>query len=332
MLYPLKFTPILKPKLWGGTKLSTLYRRQSDGAEAIGESWDVSGVAGNESVVANGFLAGNTLNELVEVYLGDLVGEAVYERYGDEFPLLVKLIDATQYLSIQVHPNDEMAAEQHNAQGKTEMWYVLSAEKNACIIAGFTHPVTREACLQHVENGTLEQIVQRFEVAAGDIFFIPPGTVHAIGQGCVILEIQQTSDITYRLFDYNRTDANGNRRELHIDLAMEAIDFVQWKHQKTVPQPIERGMMRLVESPHFTVNQLLLDRPQELRLTEIDSFVLLTVVEGALRYEYAEHTDTVRSGETILLPAEIDAIQLFPNETVKLLEVYIVSKLTPQVS
>ncbi|MCI7338604.1 MAG: class I mannose-6-phosphate isomerase [Bacteroidales bacterium] len=324
MLYPLKFKPIYKTKLWGGNRLQRYYRHDAAGAAGVGETWDVSAVRDNESVVENGFLAENTLPELIEVYLGDLVGDAVYERYGNEFPLLVKLIDAAQHLSIQVHPNDDIAAERHQSWGKTEMWYVLDAAPDAFIVAGFTRAIDKAEYLKLVSENRLEEVLQKHPVSKGDVFFIPAGCVHSIGAGCVLLEIQQTSDITYRIYDYNRTDANGNPRELHTDLAVDAIDFEHWKNEKIALLHQHNALQTVVKCPYFTSNLMILTKPQEYDLAPIDSFVLLTVLEGHVTCRYGDEYITAVDGETLLIPAEMNELLLVPTGEAKLLETYVV--------
>ena len=324
MLYPLKFKPIYKTKLWGGNRLQRYYRHDAAGAAGVGETWDVSAVRDNESVVENGFLAENTLPELIEVYLGDLVGDAVYERYGNEFPLLVKLIDAAQHLSIQVHPNDDIAAERHQSWGKTEMWYVLDAAPDAFIVAGFTRAIDKAEYLKLVSENRLEEVLQKHPVSKGDVFFIPAGCVHSIGAGCVLLEIQQTSDITYRIYDYNRTDADGNPRELHTDLAVDAIDFEHWKNEKIALLHQHNALQTVVKCPYFTSNLMILTKPQEYDLAPIDSFVLLTVLEGHVTCRYGDEYITAVDGETLLIPAEMNELLLVPTGEAKLLETYVV--------
>ena len=324
MLYPLKFKPIYKTKLWGGNRLQRYYRHDAAGAAGVGETWDVSAVRDNESVVENGFLAENTLPELIEVYLGDLVGDAVYERYGNEFPLLVKLIDAAQHLSIQVHPNDDIAAERHQSWGKTEMWYVLDAAPDAFIVAGFTRAIDKAEYLKLVSENRLEEVLQKHPVSKGDVFFIPAGCVHSIGAGCVLLEIQQTSDITYRIYDYNRTDADGNPRELHTDLAVDAIDFEHWKNEKIALSHQHNALQTVVKCPYFTSNLMILTKPQEYDLAPIDSFVLLTVLEGHVTCRYGDEYITAVDGETLLIPAEMNELLLVPTGEAKLLETYVV--------
>ncbi len=221
-LYPLKFKPILKDKIWGGAKLrDVLGKKASDKA---GESWEISSVEGDISIVENGFLAGNSLLEVAEVYMGDLVGDSIFDRFGVEFPLLIKFIDAADFLSVQVHPDDAMARERHNSYGKTEMWYIVESDQGE-LIAGFNRKLDREQYLRHFNGGSLKEILNHEAVAPGDIYFMPAGRIHAIGPGVLLAEIQQTSDVTYRIYDWDRIDDQGNPRELHTDLALDAIDF-----------------------------------------------------------------------------------------------------------
>jgi len=233
-LYPLKFKPIFKDKIWGGNKIKTLLNKDFSPLPNCGESWEISGVQDEISVVSNGFLIGNNLQELIEIYMGDLVGDQVYQKYGIEFPLLIKFIDAHDDLSIQVHPNDKLAMQRHNAYGKTEMWYIIDADRGAKLISGFNTEVTKDAYIKHLENNTLNLILNYEEVKAGDVFFMPAGRVHAIGKGILLTEIQQTSDITYRIYDYNRKGTDGKPRELHTSLALDAIDFKSYDNYRKI--------------------------------------------------------------------------------------------------
>jgi len=322
-LYPLKFTPICLEKIWGGNRLKTLLNKKYD-AKNCGESWEVSGVEGNISVVANGFLKGNNLAELVEIYMGDLVGEKVYEKFGNEFPLLIKFIDPQDDLSIQVHPNDELSKERHNAFGKTEMWYVVDVAEGALINSGFNQPVDREKYIEYLENGNLAELLKYDEVKVGDVFFIPAGRVHAIGKGSMVTEIQQTSDVTYRIFDYNRTDEKGNLRELHNDLALDAIDFSYLDDYKTKYTPVINRSTEIVSCKYFTTNILEFDKTIEKDYFQIDSFVIYITLEGNFEIETEAGTEKVDKGETVLIPANIDILKIKPvSKKVKLLEVYI---------
>ena len=322
-LYPLKFEPICLEKIWGGNRLKTLLGKKYN-SKNCGESWEISGVEGNISVVSNGFLQGNDLNELIEIYMGDLVGDKVYEKFGNEFPLLIKFIDAQDDLSIQVHPNDELSKERHNAFGKTEMWYVVDAAEGALINSGFNQPVDREKYLEHLENGNLTDLLKYDLAEAGDVFFIPAGRVHAIGKGSLVAEIQQTSDVTYRIFDYNRKDDKGNLRELHTDLALDAIDFTFLAEYKTKYNTETNKSAEIVSCKYFTTNILEFDRAIEKDYNKIDSFVIYITLEGNFVIETEEGTEKVVKGETLLIPASTEFVKLVPeNEKVKLLEVYI---------
>lgn len=323
-LYPLKFTPVYQERIWGGNRLHSLLNKAVCESGRCGESWELSGVDGHVSVVSNGFLQGNDLQELVEIYMGDLVGESVYEQYGNEFPLLIKFIDAMEDLSIQVHPGDELAAKRHNAYGKTEMWYVLHADEGARLTAGFNQAVDRTKYLEYLEKGKLTELLRFEEVNAGDVFFIPAGRVHAIGKGIIVAEIQQTSDITYRIFDYDRTDTNGNQRELHTDWALDAIDFnfapgYKSQYSATINQPSE-----IVRCSFFTTNILPIDQPLTRDLAKIDSFVIYIVTEGSLIIEWNSDNMEIFKGDTILIPASLNEYRLIPvGGIARLLEVYI---------
>ena len=323
-LYPLKFKPIFHEKIWGGTRLKTLLNKNIGKMINCGESWEISGVEGNISVVQNGFLEGNDLNELVEIYMGDLVGDKVYEKFGIEFPLLIKFIDAGADLSVQVHPNDELARERNNAYGKTEMWYVINAEKGAKINTGFNQPVNREKYINYLESGRLDEILHFEDAHAGDVFFIPSGLVHAIGKGVMVAEIQQTSDITYRIFDYNRKNANGNLRELHTELAIDAIDYSGQKESKINYTSEKNKSAELVSCNYFTTHIFEFDRTIEKDYFTLDSFVIYITLNGDFNIETGDEKVGVKQGETILLPANTNAVTLVPEtDDVKLLEVFI---------
>jgi mannose-6-phosphate isomerase len=322
-LYPLKFEPICLEKIWGGNRLKTLLGKKYN-TKNCGESWEISGFDDKVSIVANGFLKGNDLNELIEIYMGDLVGDKVYEKFGIEFPLLIKFIDAQDDLSIQVHPNDELSKERHNAYGKTEMWYVVDAAEGALINSGFNQPVDREKYLEYFDNGNLTDLLKYDEAKVGDVFFIPAGRVHAICKGSMVTEIQQTSDMTYRIFDYNRKDDKGNERELHTDLALDAIDFSFLEDYKTKYTAELNKSTEIVSCKYFTTNILEFDRPIEKDYFKLDSFVIYITLEGKFEIETEEGTEKIGKGESILIPAIIDSLKLIPQSgKVKLLEVYI---------
>lgn len=322
MLYPLKFQPILKDKIWGGKKLKNLFNKAAE-SDKLGESWELSGYENDESVVTNGFLAGNNLAELIEIYMDELVGDKVYNQYGLSFPLLFKLIDANENLSIQVHPGDEVAAERHNSYGKTEMWYVVDADPDGKLIIGFTKDCTRDEYLDALDNDKVEDLLQHVPVKKGDVFFIPAGLVHAIGKGVVVAEIQQSSDITYRIYDFKRVDEQGNERELHTEQALDVIDFTASLHPKTNYQPELNQITPLVTCEYFTTNMIRFDQPLTRNYGNLDSFIVYMCVEGHFVIESNDGKTIVNKGDTVLIPACIDEVGLIPHELTTLLEVYV---------
>lgn len=322
-LYPLKFIPLYKDKIWGGNKIKTVLHKDYGDLPNCGESWELSGVEDNVSVVANGFLEGNTLEELIEIYMGDLVGDRVFDRFGIEFPLLIKFIDANDDLSIQVHPDDQMAEKRHNAFGKTEMWYVIQADPGSQLQVGFNQQVDVPQYLEKLENNKLTEILNFEQVSAGDVYFIPAGRVHAIGKGILLAEIQQTSDITYRIYDYDRRDKEGNPRELHTELAVDAIDFTIHPEYKTTYEVKANESVELVKCKYFTTNMLELNKVVEKDYNELDSFVIFICLEGSVEVETESGSEILVMGETILIPASLESVVLKPISTVKLLEVTI---------
>lgn len=322
-LYPFLFEPIIKEKIWGGTRLGTVLGRNLQNCEHCGESWEVSGLVDDESVIANGFLSENNLNELIEVYLTDLVGEQVYEKCGLGFPVLIKYIDAHDNLSVQVHPDDDLAQRKYEQNGKTEMWYVIDAEPDSGLYVGFKQKVTPQQYMKAVEDGTLADLLQFYPVQAGDTFMIPAGVVHAIGKGVLLAEIQQPSDVTFRIFDWNRIDEEGNARELHTAEALEAIHFdenvgdfrVHYEHKlnQTVP---------LVHSPFFNTNLIEFDQQVDKSFAQIDSFVIYMCLDGFLHLEYGDEHLVIRKGDVVLVPAELDHIRIVPATEAKMLEIY----------
>lgn len=321
-LYPLKFKPILKDKIWGGKKLKELLNKK-EASDECGESWEISGVEGNYSVIENGFLAGNNLSEILEIYMDELVGEKTYNKFGNEFPLLIKFIDANDNLSIQVHPDDELAAKRHNSFGKTEMWYVMEAENGAELIVGFNQKANKELYLSHLNNNTLAEILNCEIVSRGDVYFMPAGRVHAIGAGCLIAEIQQTSDVTYRIYDFNRKDANGNLRELHTELAVDAIDFEYYPEYKTKYDLKPNTTAEIVQCDYFKTNLLELDKGLERDFTPLDTFVIYMCLEGNAKIKYSAGEETIEMGQTVLVPATLHGFQVIPSPKAKLLEVYL---------
>lgn len=324
MLYPLKFKPILTHQLWGGQNLLKAGRKlPKDIAEGtpVGESWEISGVDNNVSVVTNGFLKSNDLQELIETYMGDLVGDKVYDIYGEEFPVLIKFIDARDVLSVQVHPDDALAEERHGTRGKTEMWYVVDSEPGACLYVGFNREVTREEYLRAVSDGTVSELLQAYEVKKGDIYFIPAGTVHAIGKGIMIAEIQETSDITYRIDDWGRVGDDGKPRKLHIAEALDAIDFSYRKDFLKVTAAQPNTVREVVSTPYFTTNIIRLDGSMKRDYASVDSFVAYICTEGEFTVSAEGSEEKVSPISSILIPAEIDDVEISGNATI--LEVYI---------
>ncbi len=326
MLYPLKFKPIYKERIWGGEKLSSLYGKDFSPLKKVGESWEISSLEENVSVVSNGFLEGNDLNELLEIYMGDLVGEHVYEEFGNFFPLLIKFLDANEDLSIQVHPNDDLAAERHNCYGKTEFWYVLEAEPGAKLVHGFSKPIDKETYQKHVQNNTLYEIIKEHSVKKGDVFFIPAGIIHGLGKGNLILEIQQTSDITYRIFDYNRADDKGNKRELHTEDALDAIDFEQFDENSRITFENKKNTLnQLIHCDFFDTNYIRFDEIVTRDYYKLDSFVVYVCTSGQCEIHYEDGVETLKKGETMLIPAELNEIKLVPHGLIEIVEVYISS-------
>ncbi len=320
---PLKFEPILKTIVWGGEKIAPYKGIETD-QKHIGESWELSGVAGNESVVAEGPLKGKTIAELVKQYKGELVGEHVYENTGDEFPLLIKFIDALTDLSIQVHPNDELAAVRHNgSKGKTEMWYVVAADKGAHLLAGLTKKITPEEYAAKVADGTITDVLARYDVHPGDVFFLPAGRIHAICGGCFIAEIQQTSNITYRIYDYGRLGLDGKPREVHTELAKDAIDYTVYPDYRTHYNPEKDEEQEVVSCPYFTTSIYDLTLPFAKDLSGIDSFVVVMCLEGEGTMEVDGEEVSVHQGETVLIPATADDLCFVPDGSMKVLTSYI---------
>ena len=323
MLYPLKFSPKLKKRLWGGTKLKTVLGKKTK-LKYCGESWELSAVSGNISVVVNGFLKGNDLQELIEIYMGDLVGESVYARFGIEFPILIKFIDARDDLSIQVHPDDKLALKRHGSYGKTEMWYIMEAGVDSNLIVGFNQKMNNDKYLKALKNKNLTQYLNFEKVKSGDVFFIPAGRVHAIGKNILLAEIQQTSDITYRIYDWDRVDEHGESRELHSELALEAIDYNLCNDYKTSYKKPSQATAELIKCQYFNTNIICFSKPIEKDYKKIDSFVVYICTSGSCFIQW-NNTDSLKisKGETVLLPAILDEIRLIPSEPTEMLEVYI---------
>ena len=317
-LYPLTFEPIYKERIWGGTKLKDVLNKSFDGNH-IGESWELSTVAHDVSVVSNGEFAGLNLNELIEKYPTEILGAISIEKFGLKFPLLFKFLDAKEDLSIQVHPNDELARKRHNSLGKTEMWYVIQADENARLVVGFKNKTNKNDYLKHLEDKTLVAILNETPVKKGDTFFLETGTVHAIGAGVLIAEIQQTSDITYRLYDWDRVDTNGKGRELHNDLAVEAINYEETNTKVQYKSEINESV-NLVECPFFTTNVLEVFGKYNWKKKK-ESFTFFMCTEGSFVLVTSNFKSEFKKGDTVLIPAIIEEFQIF-GET-SLLEITI---------
>jgi mannose-6-phosphate isomerase len=325
-LYPLKFETVLKEKVWGGNALVSRYNKKATGSLHIGESWELSAVAENQSVVNNGFLAGNNIEELIEVYMGDITGDSLFENFGNEFPLLIKFIEAQEDLSIQVHPGNNLAIKKHKAYGKTEMWYILESKNGSKIYTGFKEGVTRDIYEEALRNGKIADLMNIENAEAGDTFFTPAGRVHAIGAGIVLVEIQQTSDITYRIFDWNRKNAGKEKRELHTELALEAIDFNMTGKNKIRVKPELNKPENLVDCEFFTTNIVVFDKPIYKEYYFIDSFVVYICIDGEFLICWDDNSEKISKGETVLLPAMIKEVVLKPVCEARMLEIYINSE------
>ena len=315
-MYAIKFKPQLKENIWGGKRLLAIKKdqltRTVDKSKVYGESWDISGVKGSISKVANGFLKGNNLQEIIEVYMGELVGDEVFEQFGLDFPLLIKNLDCNDTLSVQVHPNDELAAERHDSFGKTEMWYIADAEEGAVIYLGFKNKnITREEYIRAVAEGTVADILQAVPVKKGDVYFIPAGTVHALAKGLNVIEIQQTSDITYRIFDWNRVDSEGKSRELHTALAVDAIDFESGVEECRRPyEPKANEEVNIVDCDFFKTDLLVVDGVAELDYAGRDSFTIYMCLEGSVELDMEGEKESLSAGEVLLIPASANEVVL----------------------
>lgn len=321
-LYPLKFQPLFKYRIWGGNKLKSELNKVYDG-DSIGESWEISDVENDETKVISGHLKGQTLKQLVSHYKADLLGEKVYNRFGENFPLLIKYLDTAKPLSIQVHPGDDLAKERHNTYGKNEMWYIMEADKKAEIIIGFEKNTDKKSYTKHLKNGTVTDIMHHEKVKKGDAFYIPSGRIHAVGKGILLAEIQQTSDVTYRVYDYDRVDIKtGEKRELHTELAEDVIDFTREESYKSDYKSEKNISNDLIHSPYFKSNILPVSGSLTKDYSNLDSFVIFMCVKGNSTITYKDTSYQLNYGETILIPANIDRIKIEAS-TAQLLEVYL---------
>ena len=317
-IYPLQFDPILKERIWGGEKLKTELNKPIT-SKITGESWEISTVKGDVSVIANGALKGKSLMDVINDNPDEILGTEVYARFGKEFPLLFKYLDAREDLSIQVHPNDALAKELHDSFGKTEMWYIMQADDDARIVVGFKENSNAAEYLEYLENKTLLSILDDVKVKSGDVFFLETGTVHAIGAGLVVAEIQQTSDITYRLYDFDRVDANGATRELHVDLALDAINYNVTETKKEYSKDINKSNV-VVDCPYFTTNYIPLDGTITVK-KDGKSFTVYMCIEGQFEIDYNDTVYKYKKGDTVLIPAGIS--ELIISGKASILEIYI---------
>lgn len=318
---PIKFKALLKQTIWGGNKIIP-FKHLNEKLDNVGESWEISGVKDNETIVCNGRYEGRNLNSVVRELKGDLVGIENYKRFGDEFPLLIKFIDARSDLSIQVHPTDEIARKQGKGRGKTEMWYIMDSDKDAKLYSGLRQQITPEQYKAMVEDDTICDALAQYKVKEGDVFFLPAGRIHAIGTGCFLAEIQQTSDVTYRIYDYKRKDKDGNYRQLHTKEAAECINYKVEKDYRTEYLPVKNQGVALVQCPYFTTSVYDLDEPMTIDYSELDSFVILIGMRGEGRITDNEGNETtLNEGETLLLPATTRTVKV--EGSIKFLETYV---------
>ncbi|MBW4888728.1 AraC family ligand binding domain-containing protein [Mucilaginibacter sp. HMF5004] len=322
-LYPLKFKTIYKDKIWGGNKIKTYLGKDFAPLPNCGETWEISGVKSDVSVVEGGALQGSSLADLLEQYKDELVGKKVYAHFGNIFPLLVKFIDANDWLSIQVHPDDELAKKRHNSFGKTEMWYIIESDPGSTLITGFNQQVDEKVYLEKLNSGKLDDILNKETANAGDVFFLPAGRVHTIGKGLLLAEIQQTSDITYRIYDFDRVDDKGNKRELHTEEALAAIDYTVYPDYKTQYTPQKNEDVHIVSCPYFTTNVMDFTHGTNKDYSNLDSFVIHVCVEGAYTIVYNGERYDVKMGECILLPNTVNQVEIKTESGFKILESYI---------
>lgn len=319
-IYPLKFKPIYKERLWGGDKLRTELQKDFSGS-LIGESWEISDVPGSISVVVEGPLKGKTLRELISVEPDAILGKIVKEKYGLQFPILIKFIDAQQDLSIQLHPDDDLALKRHQSLGKTEMWYIMQAEQDAKLIVGFNREMDKDRYVKALGNDTLLEVLKQEPVKKGDCFFIETGTIHAIGAGTLLAEIQQTSDVTYRVYDFKRKDKDGNYRELHTELALDAIHFNHKNQHRKNHNRVANTTNELVRCNYFSTQYLPINKNLEISYANLDSFVIYVCVSGTAEVTNAHGNTSIKKGESILIPASCNQVSI-KTSGVEFLEVY----------
>ena len=323
MAYPLKFKTIYKDKIWGGNKIKKLLNKDYGDLPKCGETWELSAVPGDISVVSNGLWRGQDFKSLLVQHGAAIMGVKLYEKFGIDFPLLIKFIDANQDLSIQVHPDDALAKKRNQGSGKTEMWYVLQADAQASLITGFNQPMSQEVYLEKFESENLMEILNQEQVAKGDVFFLPAGRIHTIGKGLLIAEIQQTSDVTYRIHDFERTDDQGNKRDLHLEESLEAIDYTYQPNYKTSYDEESNKRVPLVACPYFVTNKLNLTNKKALNAPQIAGFKIYICIEGSAKIVNGDQETLLVKGETVLIPAMLSTYEIKADTEVVLLETYI---------
>lgn len=323
MLYPLKFKTIFKDKIWGGNKIHSILNKDYSPLPNCGETWEISGVTGNVSLVEYGELKDKSLTDLILQYKGDLLGPDIYANFGNEFPLLIKFIDANEDLSIQVHPDDVLGKARHNSFGKTEMWYIFQADPGSSLIVGFNKDTNPEEYQASLKNGKLMEILNREVVSDGDCYFIPAGRVHTIGKGLLLAEIQQTSDVTYRIYDFDRLDDKGQKRDLHTEESVEALDYKFHPQYKTNYSIHKNSANLLAKCQYFTTNLLVLDKTITKDYTGKKSFIILICFEGTGSITTSEEKYEMKKGDSYLIPFSIKNLSINPTEVIKILEVYI---------
>ena len=323
VLYPLKFKPIFKDKIWGGRKIKEILGMDYGVLPNCGEVWLLSGLWEEQSEILNGDFAGDEINDLVETYMGDLVGEDVFDAYGEQFPLLIKIIDANDWLSVQVHPDDDLAEKRELGNGKTEMWYVMQADPQSDLVMGFNCEMSRMKYVRVLKDNAIETVLNHETANKGDVFYIPAGRIHALGPGIMVAEIQQTSDVTYRIYDWDRIDLAGMKRELHIPQSLDAVDFDPVENYKTPCNPVLNKTVPVVDSPYFTTNVLQLQGEMAKDYSELDSFVLLMPVEGNFSLGWENGSVFVSLGEVVLIPNVIEKVNIKAGDGCKLLEIYV---------
>lgn len=311
-LYPLLFKTIYKEKIWGGNKIKSLLGKDYGSLSNCGETWEISTVPGDVSEVANGALAGTSLKELIRTYKDELVGEKNYEEYKDDFPLLIKFIDANDDLSVQVHPDDDLATTRHGSRGKTEMWYIVQADEGSSLITGFNREMNRELYQEYDSNNQISELLNRETVNKGDVFYIPAGRIHTIGKGILLAEIQQSSDVTYRIYDFDRKDQHGNYRELHNDLAIDALDYTYHEQYRNTYVDDQNKCNNLVTSTYFKTNKFTITEPTDRDYSALDSFIIYICIDGEVIIQYSDNQEIkMKKGDVYLLPA------IYKNTTIK---------------